>query len=98
MTIETHGFAACEKGDRYIQQLVKHWGHKFPTSYADGLGTVPFSEGKTAEFRADDQGIQMKLIAPSEEEDLRLRDVIAKHIDRFAFREAPLAYKWGESE
>ena len=40
------GFAKCEKPERYIQQLVSHWGHKYATSYdeGDGMGTFPFSD------------------------------------------------------
>ena len=32
------GFAKCEKPERYIQQLVSHWGHKMATSYDEGDG------------------------------------------------------------
>jgi hypothetical protein len=32
------GFAKCEKPERYIQQLVSHWGHKYATSYDEATG------------------------------------------------------------
>jgi hypothetical protein len=28
----------------------------------------------------------------------QLKDVVAKHLDRFAFREAPLSFKWSATE
>ena len=30
--VTSHGLAHCEKPERYIQQLVSHWGHKYATS------------------------------------------------------------------
>ena len=32
------------------------------------------------------------------DENVRMRGVIERHIDRFAFREAPLTYEWKEPE
>jgi hypothetical protein len=90
------GFAKCEKPERYIQQLVSHWGHKFPTSYddGDGMGVFPFSEHTTCVMTAHNGGIGITLTTADAEENVRMRGVIEKHIDRFAFREAPLAYEW----
>ena len=47
--VTAQGFAHCEKPERYIKQLVSHWGHKYATSYdeGDGMGSFPFSEAKT---------------------------------------------------
>lgn len=90
------GFAACEKPDRYIQQLVKHWGHNMPTSYSDGIGAFPFSEHTNAAMQAVPGGIGITLTTADAEENLRMRSVIEHHIDRFAFREAPLTYEWND--
>ncbi|MBO0749730.1 MAG: DUF2218 domain-containing protein [Porphyrobacter sp.] len=93
-----HGFAKCEKPERYIQQLVSHWGHKFATSYdtGDGTGTFPFSEHTSAVMTARPGGIAITLTTADREENERMRGVIERHIDRFAFREAPLSYEWTE--
>ncbi len=86
----------CEKPERYIQQLVSHWGHKFATSYdeGDGMGLFPFSEHTNAVMTAHKDGIGITLTTGDAEENERMRGVIERHIDRFAFREAPLAYEW----
>lgn len=90
----SNGLAATENADRYIQQLVKHWGHRFATSYADGVGKVPFYDDAHATFTALADGIGIVLTTPDAAADARLRGVIETHLDRFAFREAPLAYHW----
>lgn len=94
------GLAACEKPERYIQQLVKHWGHKMATTYdeGDGMGVFPFSEHTTAVMTAREGGIALTLTTADREENERMRGVIERHIDRFAFREAPLTYTWEEIE
>lgn len=90
------GFAPCEKPERYIQQLVSHWGHKFATSYdeGDGMGVFPFSEHTNCVMTAHNGGIGITLTTADQEENVRMRGVVEKHIDRFAFREAPLTYEW----
>ena len=91
------GFAKCEKPERYIQQVVSHWGHKFATSYEDGVGTFPFSDVETAVMSAQPGGIAITLTTAEHERNVHMRGVIERHIDRFAFREAPLTYEWKES-
>lgn len=94
------GFAPCEKPERYIQQLVKHWGHKMATSYdeGDGMGVFPFSEHTNVVMTAREGGIAITLTTETREENHRMRGVIENHIDRFAFREAPLSYEWKEQQ
>jgi hypothetical protein len=90
------GFAACAKPERYIQQLVSHWGHKMATSYdeGDGMGAFPFGEHTNAVMTAREGGIGITLTTADHDENVRMRGVIERHIDRFAFREAPLSYEW----
>lgn len=92
------GFAACEKPERYIKQLVSHWGHKMATTYdeGDGMGTFPFSELENAVMTARAGGIAITLVTGDEERNIHMRGVIERHIDRFAFREAPLSYEWND--
>jgi len=92
------GLAHCEKPERYIQQLVSHWGHKMATSYddGDGMGLFPFGEHTNAVMTARPEGIAITLTTADQEENERMRGVIERHIDRFAFREAPLTYEWND--
>jgi len=90
------GTALCEKPERYIQQLVSHWSHKMATSYdeGDGMGVFPFDEHTNAVMTAHHNGIGITLTTADHEENVRMRGVIERHLDRFAFREAPLEYTW----
>jgi hypothetical protein len=43
---------------------------------------------------AHNGGIGITLTTADRDENVRMREVVEKHIDRFAFREAPLTYEW----
>ena len=90
------GFAACQERARYLQQLVKHWSHKMAASWdADGqIAAFPFGEHDNAVMNARPDGIAITLVTPDEARNETLRGVIERHLDRFAFREAPLSYIW----
>lgn len=94
MTIISTGFVATPKGERYVQQLIKHWSHKLDISFADGVATIPFNPAVILTLTTTAEGITMRISTPDEVEDLRFRSVFEKHLDRFAFREAPLGYSW----
>ena len=90
------GFAACEQPARYLQQLVKHWSHKMAASWdAEAqIAAFPFGENDNAVMHAQASGIAITLVTPDEARNEQLRGVIERHLDRFAFREAPLSYVW----
>ena len=75
-----HGLARCEKPERYIQQLVSHWGHKYPTSYdeGDGMGTFPFSDTETAVMTARRAGIAITLTTGDQTRNVHMRGVIER--------------------
>ncbi|MBL0923342.1 MAG: DUF2218 domain-containing protein [Sphingomonadaceae bacterium] len=98
MSSTSKGFAPTKFAARYVQQLVKHWGHKFETSYANGVGIVPFNESAIARFHVESEGVRIDLQTATAEANEGLRGVIERHLDRFAFREAPLTYSWEDAE
>ena len=99
MTSTALGFAPCEKPARYVQQLVKHWSHKMATSWEahgeeGGHAEFPFSDDENAQMDIRADGIAITLTTPGHERNVQLRGVIERHLDRFAFREAPLSFDW----
>ena len=90
------GFAPCEKPARYIQQLVSHWSHQMCVTWSGDVGAFPFSDVTTAVMQALPNGIGITLTTADHEENVRMRGVLERHLDRFAFREAPLSYEWKE--
>ena len=81
------------QGGKYVRQLCKHWSHKLPVELEGDTGVVTFV-GAVATMKADDEAIAVTIRGGNHDDLDRLKDVAAKHIDRFAFREAPLAYAW----
>jgi len=81
---------------RYLQQLAKHWSHKMEVSFTAEEGSIAFPNGAHLAMRADSETLDLVLTVPENGDALRMREVVASHIDRFAFREAPLTYDWRE--
>jgi hypothetical protein len=84
---------ATPSGGKYIRQLCKHWSHKLEVEQEGDTGKVTFPNA-VATMSADEEGIAIRITGENREEVEQLTDVVARHIDRFAFREAPLKYDW----
>lgn len=80
-------------GEKYLKQLCSHWSHKLEIELEDGHGIVRFPEG-VADMRSSADGLFVTIEADSAEVLDRLKGVVASHLDRFAFREAPLTFNW----
>lgn len=76
---------------RYLQQLCKHWGHKFEVQFTPTDGRIQMSAA-TLILDADAEGLGLHLTADAA--DLaRMEQVVAEHLKRFAFKEE-LAFDW----
>ncbi|MCT8002140.1 DUF2218 domain-containing protein [Sphingomonas sanguinis] len=82
---------------RYLQQLAKHWSHKMEVDFTPEDGTILFPNGSKLEMRADSDTLDIVLTVPEAEDIERVREVVSSHLDRFAFREAPLTFDWREA-
>ncbi|WP_067732104.1 DUF2218 domain-containing protein [Novosphingobium naphthalenivorans] len=80
-------------GGKYVRQLCKHWSHKLETEVDGDRGKVTFPTA-VATMDADGEAIAISITGEDRADVERLTDVVARHIDRFAFRESPLAYDW----
>jgi uncharacterized protein len=81
----------------YIQQLCKHWSHRLEVDLSDQKGVVRFPAAVvTLEAGAD--ALQVAIEGEESEEVERLKGVVSTHLDRFAFREAPLPFDWSAPE
>ena len=83
-------------GSRYLQQLCKHWGHKLDVRLDGDTGVVCFPEA-VATMAAGPEALAVTVEADDEATLERMKGVVAGHLDRFAFREAPLRFEWSES-
>lgn len=94
-TIAAH--VNTQSGGKYVRQLCKHWSHKLETQVEGDTGTVIFPTAVVT-MVADAEGIAIAITGVDRADVERLTDVVAHHIDRFAFREVPLAYDWAWQE
>ncbi len=80
-------------GARYVQQLCKHWSHKLEVTLSGETGIVRFPAA-TATMTATPEVLTVRVEAEDAEVAERMKGVVASHLDRFAFREAPLPFDW----
>lgn len=78
---------------RYLQQLCKHFGHKIEVSFDERQGKIDFAFGP-ADLSADGETLMVKITTGNEEDLSRGRNVIDKHLERFAFREGFKEMDW----
>lgn len=88
---------------RYLQQLCKHWAHNLTVEFTPEHGTVIFpKDGRGADhpgdglatLDADGEALTVRIDATSAAQLEGLKGALARHLDRFAFREAPLYFDW----
>jgi uncharacterized protein len=82
-------------GAKYLQQLCKHWGHKLDVDLTDNKGIVRFPSA-VATMEAGADALLVTIEAEEQETVERMKGVLASHLDRFAFREAPLPFDWSQ--
>jgi hypothetical protein len=80
-------------GARYLQQLCKHWSHKLDVQLSENEGIVRFPSA-VATLRAESDALTVSVEAEDDETLQRMKGVVASHLDRFAFKEAPLPFEW----
>jgi len=92
-----------EHGSRYLQQLCKHWSHNLAVEFTPEQGQVTFPrEGRSGSWpmdavlrmQAHTDRLDCTLEGSSAEHCEVLKGVVQSHLDRFAFREAPLRFDW----
>ena len=80
-------------GSRYLQQLCKHWSHKFEVNFDPEQGVIAFPMGPIRMTAQPDALVVVLEPNPDADVDM-FKKVVADHLDRFAFREAPLPFDW----
>lgn len=92
-----------QHASRYLQQLCKHWQQNLAVEFDAQRGTIVFPRDARGASWAGDATVT--LIATPGTLDCRidasepaqrdgLKGAVARHVDRFAFREAPLPFAW----
>ncbi|WP_122077111.1 DUF2218 domain-containing protein [Pseudophaeobacter sp. EL27] len=85
---ESTAIIETERASNYLQQLCKHFGHKVPVHFDPQSGQIELPFGR-CELAAEGDRLNLTVKATSQPELTKARDVIASHLERFAFRENP---------
>jgi hypothetical protein len=75
-------FVVTSRPERYIKQLVSHFGNKVTTELTDEGGRLQFDFG-TCDLKAATSGIEMIGTAADAAQLETLKDVVARHLVRF---------------
>ena len=103
MTFTSTTEVPTTSASKYLQQLCKHWAHNLEVKFTPEQGIVTFpKEGRGGShpgdglttFTAAKASLGVRIDATSEAQLEGLKGAAARHLDRFAFREAPLAFDW----
>lgn len=89
----SHCRVLTTQGSRYLQQLCKHWAHKFRVEFTPARGEIDFGDGRSCLLEAAEDALSLRATVPEGADAARFEEVIAEHIRRFAFRE-DLAFAW----
>jgi hypothetical protein len=90
-------------GSKYLQQLCKHWQHSLAVEFTPQVGTIVFPKNArgadhpgdgVVTLTAAEGSLLVHVQATSQEQLSGLQGAVSRHLDRFAFREAPLAFDW----
>jgi hypothetical protein len=80
-----------EHASRYLQQLCKHWSHKYPVEFTPHNGRIEMSVAVLI-LDADAEGLGLHLTAEADVLE-RMEGVVERHLERFAFKEE-LKFAW----
>jgi len=72
---------------RYLQQLCKHWSHKFTVDFTPEHGTIPFDASRVCTLDASPAALALRIEAADDATLERMQGVVIEHLKRFAFRE-----------
>ncbi len=94
---------ATASASKYLQQTCKHWAHNLEVNFTPEAGSIVFPKDARGAnhpgdglvtFTATDANLGVRIEASSQEQLEGLQGAVARHVDRFAFREAPLPFDW----
>ncbi len=92
--VGTRAVVSTAHASRYLQQLCKHWAHRFETDFNAGTGRILLPLGEV-HLKSDAETLTIDLTAKDAANLSGLREVVVRHIERFAFRER-LRFDWSD--
>jgi hypothetical protein len=107
MGVSVTAHVPTTSGSKYLQQLCKHWAHNLAVDFTADRGAVIFPrDARGADWPADamvtmiahPDTLECRIDASVEGQRDGLKAALVRHLDRFAFREAPLTFDWVDAD
>lgn len=92
--VQSQAQVPTASASRYLQQICKHWSHKFAVEFTPEHGTIPFSDDRLCEFSVGDGILTMRIEAADDATLERTQHVVVDHLKRFAFKEDLGEIRW----
>lgn len=81
-------------GARYLEQLCRHWEHKLEVRRSGEAAYITLPSGSIVALAPGPETLDVTVSAASADLLAEAQEVVRVHLDRFAFREAPLSFDW----
>lgn len=103
MTLVSEARVPTANARKYAAQVGKHWAHNLHVEEANDEVRIVFPKNaRGADWPADalvtlrpeEDALVCRIDASCKGQRDGLKGAVARHVDRFAFREAPLLYDW----
>ncbi len=103
MSVSSSAEVATPHAGKYMRQLCSHWTHNLAVTQEGETATVTFPrDARGADWPGDavltmqahPDRLSCALVASHPDQLEALKGAVARHIDRFAFREGALVYDW----
>ncbi len=93
----SQAIVVTEQGSKYLQQLCKHWSHRFEVRFDPQQGQIDFGDDQSVELSARPGELHLAIVDRDPARLGKLETVVADHLKRFAFRET-LEFDWKRDE
>ena len=93
--VRSSGIFRSQDARNYLLRLAKHFSHKVEVhhDHDQGRARIGFSCG-TVLIAAEDDRLSLEVYSQNVEDRRETEDVLESHLERFAFREAPVSIVW----
>ncbi|MCW5772750.1 MAG: DUF2218 domain-containing protein [Rhodospirillaceae bacterium] len=95
--IASQGNVPTAHASRYLQQLCKHWSHKFAVEFTPEKGRIVFADDRVASFEAKPDTLVLRVEVADAAMLARMQTVVVDHLKRFAFREDLGEIRWHDA-
>ena len=97
MTVSAACAVPTANASRYLAQLCSHWRHKLAVEAEGDRARVVLLNDAVVTLEASPEAVKVAITAGTPADMAAAKGAVTRHLDRFAWREAPLSFAWRDS-